>query len=355
MRGGRLGVVGIVFYVFAAASPAGGHDRRAAGRDRLGQRRRRARRVRRRRHRAAAVQRRLRGHGHRVTNAGAFFAYVGRGLGIGPGVGAPSRLAGLLASSSPIYGFFGAVMGGKMNAEFGVDLSWWVWSLLAWAVVLLLSVFSVDVGAKVLGVLMTLELASLVLMAVAVFVKAAVPRASTSVPRSRRATCWSVDSPALPASRWRSRSPRSSGSRPPPSTARSPGPEAEGPVRDVPRRRRDHRDLRDDHLGGGPALGAAPWSTRQSAVLGRRRTAGRLRAGDLLRRRRVRRGLARPRHELAGAQQPVRRLLAFQNSAARYVYSMGRAGVLPSQLDRFNTAGAPADRLGRDLRGDRRR
>jgi amino acid transporter len=34
-------------------------------------------------------------------------------------------------------------------------------------------------------------------------------------------------------------------------------------------------------------------------------------------------------------------LLAFQNSAARYFYSMGRAGVLPSALDRVNKAGAP--------------
>ena len=34
-------------------------------------------------------------------------------------------------------------------------------------------------------------------------------------------------------------------------------------------------------------------------------------------------------------------LLAFQNSAARYFFSMGRAGVLPRALDRVNKAGAP--------------
>ena len=49
-------------------------------------------------------------------------------------------------------------MAGQMDAKLGIDLSWWVWTLLAWAVVLLLSAFSVDVGAKVLGVLMLLEL-----------------------------------------------------------------------------------------------------------------------------------------------------------------------------------------------------
>jgi len=34
-------------------------------------------------------------------------------------------------------------------------------------------------------------------------------------------------------------------------------------------------------------------------------------------------------------------LLAFQNSAARYFYAMGRAGVLPRALDRVNGRGAP--------------
>ncbi len=34
-------------------------------------------------------------------------------------------------------------------------------------------------------------------------------------------------------------------------------------------------------------------------------------------------------------------LLAFQNSAARYFFSMGRAGVLPTALDRVNKWGAP--------------
>ena len=53
-------------------------------------------------------------------------------------------------------------MRSQMDAELGIDLPWWVWSLIAWAIVLALSAFSVDVGAKVLGVLMLIELASLV-------------------------------------------------------------------------------------------------------------------------------------------------------------------------------------------------
>jgi amino acid transporter len=96
---------------------------------------------------------------HRVTNTGAFFAYVGRGLGIGPGVGSAfASLVAYLAVQLAVFGFFGAVMAGQMASQVGIDLAWWIWTLLAWALVLGLSVLSVDIGAKVLGVLMILEL-----------------------------------------------------------------------------------------------------------------------------------------------------------------------------------------------------
>ena len=66
----------------------------------------------------------------RVTNTGAFFAYVGRGLGIGPGVGsAYVSLVAYLAVQLAIYGFFGVVMAGQMDDKLGIDLSWWAWTL----------------------------------------------------------------------------------------------------------------------------------------------------------------------------------------------------------------------------------
>jgi amino acid transporter len=104
-----------------------------------------------------------------VTNTGAFFAYVGRGLGIPAGVGsALVSLLAYLAIQLAIFGFFGGLLAGQMAATFGVDLPWWVWTLLAWAVVLGLSLLSVEIGAKVLGVLMICELLSLVVVALAV-------------------------------------------------------------------------------------------------------------------------------------------------------------------------------------------
>lgn len=113
---------------------------------------------------------------HRVTNTGAFFAYVGRGLGVVPGVGSAFvSLLAYLAVQLAVFGFFGAVMAGQMDAELGVTLAWWVWALIAWALVLGLSALSVDVGAKVLGLLMVLEVLSLATVAVAVLLQGGGP------------------------------------------------------------------------------------------------------------------------------------------------------------------------------------
>jgi len=104
-----------------------------------------------------------------VSNAGAFFAYVGRGLGIVPGVGSAFvSLFAYLTIQLAIFGFFGGLASFQLNEKLGTNLNWWTWALIAWALVTILSILQVDIGAKVLGVLMILEVASLTLMAVAV-------------------------------------------------------------------------------------------------------------------------------------------------------------------------------------------
>ncbi|TQS43912.1 APC family permease [Cryptosporangium phraense] len=113
---------------------------------------------------------------HRVTNTGAFFAFVGRGLGIVPGVGtAFVSLLAYIAVQLAIFGFFGAVAHEQLKAHLSIDLPWWAWTLLAWAVVLTLSLLQVDIGAKVLGVLMGVEVLSLLLVAVVVLVRGGGP------------------------------------------------------------------------------------------------------------------------------------------------------------------------------------
>lgn len=113
---------------------------------------------------------------NRVSNTGAFFAYVGRGLGIVPGVGSAFvSLLAYLAIQLAIYGFFGAVCASQMDSELSIHAAWWVWSLIAWAIVTVLSILQVDIGAKVLGVLMGTEILSLLTTAVAVIVQGGGP------------------------------------------------------------------------------------------------------------------------------------------------------------------------------------
>lgn len=108
-----------------------------------------------------------------VTNTGAFFAYVGRGFGVIPGVASAFvSLFAYITIQLAIFGFFGIVLSGEFP---NVGWSPYTWALLAWAVSFALSWFSVDVGAKFLGVLMILEVASLLVTALAVFFKGGGP------------------------------------------------------------------------------------------------------------------------------------------------------------------------------------
>lgn len=168
LRSGRLGIIGIVFFVVAAAAPLVGMTGAVPIAIVLG-------------NGAAAPGAYLAvgltlllfsvgyaAMSQRVTNAGAFFAYIGRGLGRHLGLGAAFvSLIAYIGIQLAIFGFFGGLMAGQM-AALGVDLPWWVWTLAAWLLVTALSLASVDIGAKVLGVLLVLELASLVITAIAI-------------------------------------------------------------------------------------------------------------------------------------------------------------------------------------------
>lgn len=101
---------------------------------------------------------------HRVTNAGAFFTYIGRGLG--PEAGLASAFVSIIAYLTiqlAIYGFFG----GLMSVQIGL-LPWWGWCAVAWVLVTLLTLCQVDVGAKLLGVLLVMELGCLLITAVTI-------------------------------------------------------------------------------------------------------------------------------------------------------------------------------------------
>ncbi|WP_349898049.1 APC family permease [Parafrigoribacterium soli] len=162
LQKGRLGTIGIVFFVVAAAAPlvgmtgavpvavVAGNGAAAPGA-----------------YLVVGITLLLFSVGYaamsqRVTNAGAFFAYIGRGLGRNAGIASAFvSILAYLAVQLAIFGFFGGVISGQLGI-----MPWWAWSLVAWIVVTVLSLLRVDVGAKVLGVLMLCELAALVVTAV---------------------------------------------------------------------------------------------------------------------------------------------------------------------------------------------
>lgn len=102
-----------------------------------------------------------------ISNAGAFYAFVSRGLGRPAGVSAALvALAAYNLLQVGLYGVFGAQMAGFASDDFGVNLDWWVWALALWAVVALLGQVRVDLSGKVLGVLLTVELLTVVALTV---------------------------------------------------------------------------------------------------------------------------------------------------------------------------------------------
>jgi amino acid transporter len=107
----------------------------------------------------------------KVTNAGAFFAYVGRGLGRNAGTGSAFvSIVAYVTIQLAIYGFFGGIMAGQGAALLGIDLPWFVWAAIAWVLVTALSLLSIDVGAKVLGTLMVLEVLALLIAGIAILI-----------------------------------------------------------------------------------------------------------------------------------------------------------------------------------------
>jgi amino acid transporter len=102
-----------------------------------------------------------------VRNAGAFYAYVSRGLGKPWGLGVSSvTVFAYVSLVISFYGFIGFFAQFTAVELFGLDLPWGVWSLLAVAVVAFLGYRKIDVGAKVLAVLLTAEVAILLVLAV---------------------------------------------------------------------------------------------------------------------------------------------------------------------------------------------
>lgn len=96
--------------------------------------------------------------GRYLPHAGAFYAYIGHGLGKTVGVGA--AWVALLAYNClqiALYGGFGVAGAPVLEQYTGIELPWWVFALVAWALVSVLGVLRVDLNGTVLAVLLIAE------------------------------------------------------------------------------------------------------------------------------------------------------------------------------------------------------
>ncbi|HVB44151.1 MAG TPA: APC family permease [Streptosporangiaceae bacterium] len=94
-----------------------------------------------------------------ITNSGAFYAFISRG--IGRVVGVAAALIALLSYSFlqvGLYGAFGPAAASEASAHLGVNAPWWVWALVAWGIITILGLLRVDITGWILGILLTAEI-----------------------------------------------------------------------------------------------------------------------------------------------------------------------------------------------------
>lgn len=96
----------------------------------------------------------------KMINAGAFYAYIGRGIGPWAGISAAFlAMMSYLGMMVAVYALFGTVASDSLAAHFGWSVPWWVLTLAVLAIVAFFGHRQVDLSAKVLGIFMLAEVA----------------------------------------------------------------------------------------------------------------------------------------------------------------------------------------------------
>jgi len=102
-----------------------------------------------------------------ISNAGAFYAYIARGIGRPAGVGA-SWVALLVYNlfQCASYGGFGAIARPLVTQWTGIEFAWWELAAVAWYVVAVLGVLDVSANSRVLAALLVAEIALVLVFSV---------------------------------------------------------------------------------------------------------------------------------------------------------------------------------------------
>jgi amino acid transporter len=262
-----------------------------------------------------------------LANAGGFYAFVVKGLGRTGGL-----VAGLIATLG--YNFF--VVGTIGTSGFfmqtiiaqltGFNLHWYLWGLLSIAVCFWMARTGVDFSSKILGVSLVLETLMLVVFDVSVLVQkgfdfaalgpAAIFSGSLPIGLLLAATGYlGFEATALFSE------------------------EAKNPLKTIP------RATYSAIIAIALILGVSTWAVVSATGVGQaqQQSLKHLNAGDLLFSL-IATYLGEPLSIIAEILLLVSlfaAMLAFHNSATRYLYSMGRARILPHALSRTRKNGAP--------------
>ncbi len=100
-----------------------------------------------------------------ITNTGAFYSYITQGLGRPMGLGAASMVIfSYNAIQLGLYGGIGYYAEAYVSSRIGVHLPWWLYSFAALFACLMLGIRRIEAGAAVLAVLLTLETGIIMLL-----------------------------------------------------------------------------------------------------------------------------------------------------------------------------------------------
>lgn len=114
--------------------------------------------------------------GRHVVDAGAFYTYIGKGLGRTVGTSSAGlALFSYCMIQACMYGLYGATVSGLVEHYAGVHVAWWVWALVTMVVVQVLGAAGIEMGAKVLAVFVVAEFSILIAFALVTFFKGGGP------------------------------------------------------------------------------------------------------------------------------------------------------------------------------------
>lgn len=114
-----------------------------------------------------------------VPKAGAFYSYVTAGMGRPLGVGAGFvAVGGYLIFQHFVFSLMGQSieMGlTSLTGEGGFNLPWWAWALIMWAITAVLGYVNIDFSAKVLSVILILEVLAVLVIDIAILAQGGGP------------------------------------------------------------------------------------------------------------------------------------------------------------------------------------